>query len=202
MFDQLFGRYLVATNCISQEQLNELLKKQNKIRVKLGLIAVSEKYMTSEQADEVNHLQSMMDKRFGDIAIEKGYLTREQVNRLLELQGNVYLIFIQSLLDSDCMTMQGIEAALAVFQKINNYSMEEMNGLRTGDTNVIIGMFTREVKEERYHELIGILVRTCIRIIDNKMFIGNAYAPDEYTTECYAEQRLFGDFDMTLAFCG
>lgn len=202
MFDQLFGRYLVATNCISQEQLDELLKKQNKIRVKLGLIAVSEKYMTSEQADEVNHLQSMMDKRFGDIAIEKGYLTREQVNRLLELQGNVYLTFIQSLLDSDCMTMQGIEAALAVFQKINNYSMEEMNGLRTGDTNVIIGMFTREVKEERYHELIGILVRTCIRIIDNKMFIGNAYAPDEYTTECYAEQRLFGDFDMTLAFCG
>lgn len=202
MFDQLFGRYLVATNCISQEQLDEMLKKQNKIRVKLGLIAVSEKYMTNEQADEVNRLQSMMDKRFGDIAIEKGYLTQDQVNKLLELQGNVYLTFIQSLLDSEYMTMQGIEAALAVFQKVNNYSMEEMEGLKAGDTNKIISLFTKDVEEERYLELVGILVRTCIRIIDNKMFIGNVYETKEYVTDCYAEQRLCGDFDMTLAFCG
>lgn len=200
MFEQLFGRYLVATKCISQEQLDELLKKQNKIRVKLGLIAVSEKYMTSEQADEVNRLQSMMDKRFGDIAIEKGYLTKEQVSSLLELQGNVYLTFIQSLLDSEYMTMQGIEAALAVFQKVNHYSTEEMEGLRAGDTNKIIRLFTKDVKDERYLELIGILVRTCIRIIDDKMFISNVYEAKEYTTECYAEQKLCGDFDMTLAF--
>lgn len=202
MFDQLFGRYLVATNCISHEQLNEILKKQNKIRVKMGLIAVSEKFMTSEQAEEINNLQSMMDKRFGDLAIEKGYLTNEQVDRLIELQGNVYLSFIQALLDLDFMTMQGIESALSVYQKVNNFTNDDMEALKFGDINSIISIFTKDVHDERFSELIGIIVRTCARIIDNKMFIEKVYVVEQCDTDCYVEQALKGDFGMTLALLG
>ena len=81
MINQLFGNYLVKTGLLSLDQLEQAFDTQKKVRVKLGLIAVTEKLMTLEQAEEVNHLQAQMDKRFGDIAVEKGYLTDDQVSR-------------------------------------------------------------------------------------------------------------------------
>ena len=68
----------------------QILNEQQKVRVKLGLIAVAEGLMTQEEADRVNQLQAVMDRRFGDIAVEKGYLTEGQVNSLLKKQGNAY----------------------------------------------------------------------------------------------------------------
>ena len=63
-----------------------MISIQEKIRVKLGLIAVSEGMLTLDQADAINRMQQVMDKRFGDIAVEKGYLTEAQVNSLLKMQ--------------------------------------------------------------------------------------------------------------------
>lgn len=84
MVDYILGNYLVESGKISKTQLAEILKKQDSVRVKLGLIAVAEGFMTQEEAEEVNHLQSLMDKRFGDIAVERGYLTDAQVSMLLK----------------------------------------------------------------------------------------------------------------------
>ena len=79
MIQQLFGDYLVKTGRLSAEQLQTVFESQKKVRVKLGLIAVSEGMLTLDQADAINRLQQTMDKRFGDIAVEKGYLTDAQV---------------------------------------------------------------------------------------------------------------------------
>ncbi len=42
MFNQLFGKYLIESDIISEEQYEDILAKVEKTRAKLGLIAVSE----------------------------------------------------------------------------------------------------------------------------------------------------------------
>ena len=75
MVESIIGSYLVDSGRITQQQLRAALDKMDAVRVKLGLIAVSEGFMTFAQAEEVNRLQAICDKRFGDIAVEKGYLS-------------------------------------------------------------------------------------------------------------------------------
>ena len=50
MINRLFGNYLVKAGKLSSTQLESAFEEQKKARVKLGLIAVSEKLMTPEQA--------------------------------------------------------------------------------------------------------------------------------------------------------
>ena len=100
MVEYILGNYLVETGKITKAQLEQTLADQDTVRVKLGLIAVAEGMMTLEQTAEVNRLQALKDQRFGDIAVERGFLTEEQVAKLLKKQGNAYLTFIQTMVDS------------------------------------------------------------------------------------------------------
>ena len=54
MVEYILGNYLVGSGKISSEQLEVVVQQLDKIRVKLGLIAVAEGMMTLAQADEVN----------------------------------------------------------------------------------------------------------------------------------------------------
>ena len=54
MFANIFGSYLVKKKIITEDEFLSIKFEFNRTRVKLGLIAVSEKLMTYEQADEVN----------------------------------------------------------------------------------------------------------------------------------------------------
>lgn len=201
MFDQLFGRYLVASNRLTQEQLDKINEEEDQIRVRLGLIAVHEKYMTSEQAEEVNRMQLSCDKKFGDIAIEKKYLTQEQLNLLLSLQGNAYQAFVQLLIDMGYMTLTSVEEALQVFQSLNHFSDEEMDALKSCDVDRILDVYSK-IDNLKHDELVGILIRTIIRMIDPKMVIGNISILDSILVDYYAMQNLTGDFCLSLVFCG
>ena len=201
MFDQLFGRYLVASNRLSKDQFEQIKEKQDLIRVRLGLIAVNEKYMTLDQVEEVNHLQAIMDKRFGDIAIEKEYLTEDQLNTLLSLQGNAYQAFIQLLVDYQYMTMDEIMDSLQIFQTLNHFSDQDMEALKSCDVDQILNVYAK-VDDLKHDELIGILVRTMIRLIDSKLVIGNMSVVNSILVDYYAEQNLVGDFHISLVFCG
>ena len=91
MFSQLFGKYLIESDIISEEQYEDILAKVEKTRAKLGLIAVSEGILTKEKAERINILQTQKDARFGDIAVEEGYITKEQVLELAQpLKKNEY----------------------------------------------------------------------------------------------------------------
>ena len=74
MVSSIVGNYLMEKGLLTGEQFRDILNEQQKVRVKLGLIAVAEGLMTQEEADRVNQLQAGMDRFFGDIAVEKGYL--------------------------------------------------------------------------------------------------------------------------------
>ena len=60
MVSSIVGGYLIEKGLITKEQFRDLLGEQQKVRVKLGLIAVAEGLMTQEEADKVNQLQAVM----------------------------------------------------------------------------------------------------------------------------------------------
>ena len=109
--------------------------------MKLGLIAVAEKLMTTEQADEVNNLQAIRDRRFGDIAVEKGYLTEAQVGSLLKKQGNIYMIFVQNLIDKGLMTLEQVDEALKSYQDQQGFTHSDMDDLVSGDVDRTVRLF-------------------------------------------------------------
>ena len=100
MFSQLFGKYLVEKQIITNEDYKTALNQQMSVRVKLGTIAIADGLLTEEQVENINKLQMQFDKRFGDIAIEKQLLTAEQIGVLLKKQGNPYMQFIQVLMEA------------------------------------------------------------------------------------------------------
>ena len=200
MIHILFGNYLKRIGKLDSDQLAKVYEEQKKVRVKLGLIAVSEKLMTLEQADEVNKLQSMLDKRFGDIAVEKGYLTNEQVGRLLGMQGNLYLSFIQEITNENLMTMEEIEEAYENFQKELNFTQTEMDRLKSGEADLLIPLFLPLGLAEYQKEHILVFIKTLMRLIDNDLYIDKAGIISEIDADGYALQHITGDADATLCF--
>ena len=66
MFNQLFGKYLIESDIISEEQYEDILAKVEKTRAKLGLIAVSEGIL---QRKKLNGLIYFRHKRMQDLVI-------------------------------------------------------------------------------------------------------------------------------------
>lgn len=192
MVEYILGNYLVDTGKITKEQLLQVLDKQDSVRVKLGLIAVAEGMMTLAQADEVNRLQAIMDKRYGDIAVSKGYLTDEQVGKLLKMQGNTYMTFIQTLIDSDFVSMDEMDDLVNNFRQANGYSNSEIDALKSDDVDRIIPLFIPE-EGKQFTEIIATAVRTLIRLIDRHAYVGKAEMVTTFPATNQVSQALSGD---------
>ena len=166
MFGHFFGNYLVKNGVITEEQLQKVLEIQKTSRVKMGLIAVSEKMLTARQTYEINMLQVTLDKRFGDIAVEKGYLTPEQVDKIISLQGNQYLLFIQALIDKNYATMDDIDTYIHRFKADFDFSDDDFEALKSGDIDKITSLFIN-ISKPLYNEYISLAIRNLIRFIDS-----------------------------------
>lgn len=177
MVGYILGNYLVDTGRITKEQARVIFDSAGKVRVKLGLIAVAEGYMTAEEAEEVNRLQALMDKRFGDIAVEKKYLTEDQVGLLLQKQGNEYMIFLQTLVDLGIMDMAAADNVLRDYQNANGLTDAQCEDLKSGDVDRILPIFLPE-EADRYKEIFGVAIRTLIRCIDREVSVGKAEMAD------------------------
>lgn len=192
MVEYILGNYLVETGKITKEQLAQTLADQDTVRVKLGLIAVAEGMMTLEQTAEINRLQALMDQRFGDIAVQKGYLTDEQVGKLLKKQGNAYLTFIQTMVDSQLLDMEDVELVVNTFRLINGYSNSEMEALKSDDVERIIPLFIPE-EGKQFVEIITTAVKTLIRLIDRHVYIGKAEMTTTFPSKDMVSQSLQGN---------
>lgn len=201
MFVQFIGEYLVDNNYLTKDQLHEIVEVQKSSRVKLGLIAVSEKMLTAAQADRINMLQSTMDKRFGDIAVEQGLLTDEQVSTLLSLQGNSYLKFIQTVVDKEYLTLDEIENIINEYKAANGFSFEDLEALKSGDIDRIIKVFVK-TDNDYYNEYIALMIRNIVRFIDTNISFKAPIATKEYSTSSIATQCVKGDFDIFVGLCG
>ena len=202
MINQLFGNYLVKAGMLTVDQLERAFETQKKVRVKLGLIAVTEKLMSLEQAEEVNKLQAVMDKKFGDIAVEKGYLTDDQVGRLLGLQGNQYLTFAQAVTDNGFMTLKEFETAFSDYQRALAFTATDMEALKSGDSDRIVPLFLPNDCDPLQKEHLLVAVRTIIRLIDSDAYIGRASWISSVQANGVAFQCLAGDTKLALGFIG
>lgn len=199
MVEYILGDYLVEIGKLTSVQLETIVEKMDKVRVKLGLIAVVEGMMTMEQADEVNRLQATMDKRFGDIAVEKGYLTDEQIGNLLKTQGNTYLAFSQVLVDADILGLEEIERVLEDFRVKHSFSKTDMEMLKSDDPDKIVPLYLSPETLE-FEEWIGVVVRTMIRCIDRHIYIGKADLAKSMVVSKGAMQVVDGEGGKTTVF--
>ena len=202
MFTNIFGNYLVRKNIITDDEFISIKMQIDKTRVKLGLIAVSEKLMTEKQADEDNLKQQMMDKKFGDIAISLGYLTEVQVERLLALQGNEYMRFCQSAVDKDIMTLEQIEGALDYYKKENGFTFADMEAIKSGDVDRVLPLFLPEIPDGPFVDLLAVTFRCINRLASDDISIRRGYTTNNYKTGAVAMQEIVGDYNVTTAFSG
>ena len=192
MVEYILGNYLVETGRITKEQLAETLEKQDSVRVKLGLIAVAEGMMTLAQTDEVNRLQAVMDKRFGDIAISKGYLTDEQIGKLLKKQGDAYMTFIQTLVDSQFVTLKEFDLIVEEFRNAKGFSNSEINALKSDEADRIVPLYIPEAGK-KFADIITVAVRTLIRLMDRHIYVGQAQMVHAFPAEGQVSQALVGE---------
>ena len=199
MFGVYFGRYLLASGALNRAQYDEIIAANRTARLKLGVIAVAQGFMTDKQAEEVNQIQVMEDKRFGDIAIDKGYITEEQLGIILKKQGDSYLLFVQALKDRSIMNDEEIAKALVGFKKVNGFTDFEMDAIKSGDVNRIIPIFTsnRECPVE-VRDYIALMARNVVRFIDNKVRFGYLEKINSYMAEAISIQELKGDYNFLV----
>lgn len=198
MFGQLFGKYLVKKEIISNEDYRELIQKQLSTRAKLGTIAVADGLLTKEQAEHINKLQKQFDKRFGDIAVAKGLLTEEQVQGLLKKQGNPYMQFLEVLLESRMVSVSQLDAELENFQKDNGFTKEDMEALKQDDFERIVPVFA--VSSKPYVvDLVCLVLRNINRFVSRDFYIGKISRVKGLEYTCLAGQKTVGEHDIHLA---
>lgn len=199
MFGQLFGKYLVKEKIINEVALENILSEQDKIRVKLGMMAVADKMITQEQADEINKIQMEQDKRFGDIAIEKKYLTESQVKDLLHEQGNPYMQFLQVLVEKTNIKVSKIDEYLENFQKEQGFDDKEMEALKKDDIDTLLPIFAYASKKY-VTDIVGLVIRNITRFVTNNYYIGHIHSIENLEYRCMVTQRSQGDVDIYIGF--
>lgn len=202
MFTNIFGNYLVRKKIITADEFLSIKMDIDKTRVKLGLIAVSEKMMTEKQADEINLKQQIMDRKFGDIAVSMGYLSKMQVERLLNLQGNEYMRFCQSAVDKELMTLEQIEGALDYYKKENGFTFADMEAIKSGDVDRILPLFLPDVPSGPLTDLLAVTFRCINRLASDDISIKRGYTTTSYRTGAVAMQEIVGDYNVVTAFSG
>lgn len=202
MFANIFGNYLVKKKSITADEFLSIKMLLDRTRVKLGLIAVSEKLMTPEQAEEVNRKQQQQDRKFGDIAISLGYLSDVQVERLLALQGNHYMRFCQSAIDKEIMTLEQIEGNLDYFRKENGFTFADMEAIKSGDVDRILPLFLPEIPDGPFVDLLAVTFRCINRLASDDISLKRGYTTSNYKTGAVAMQEIIGDYNVINAFSG
>jgi hypothetical protein len=198
MIEYVVGNYLVSIGRMTEEQFVQMFDRQDKIHVKLGMIAVSEGYMTKAEADGINNSQMSVDEKFGDIAVKKGLLTDLQLSSLLRLQGNSYHAFIQTLTD---MGIIGIEEADDIVRKAKNrlgLSAEDVEAIKNNDVDRILPIFMPDASSEM-KEIVGVLLRTIIRCADRHVFLEAPVFSDSVAVTDGALQSVDGEYSYTSA---
>ena len=199
MVEYILGNYLIEKGKITKDDFAKILRKQDEVRVRLGLIAVTEGMLTAEQAEEINRLQAVQDMRFGDIAVEKGYLTVDQVSKLLNKQGDGYLMFMQRLVNLEYIEMDEVDGIIEEFKKDNGYSNSEVDAIKSNDAEKIVPLYVSKECGE-FTDIIATAVRTLIRLVDRHIYIGQAKLVDGFPPVKMVSQSMVGESGMVACF--
>lgn len=198
MFSQLFGKYLVEKEIITNEEYKAAVEKQLSVRVKLGTIAIADGLLTEDEVDTINKLQMQFDKRFGDLAVEKGYLTLEQIGNLLSKQGNPYMQFIEALTECTKLTASVLDKTLSTFQKEKGFSDSDMAALKNDELDSLIPIFAFSAKPH-VSDLAGLVVRNINRFVSRDFYIERMKHIDSLDYCYLAGQKTVGNDTYYIA---
>lgn len=199
MFSAFFGNYLLEKKVVTAKQLSTIMSKQEKTRLRLGMLAVNAKYMTAGQADEVNELQATMDKRFGDIAIEKAYLTTEQLESLLGQQKSEHLILAQNLIDAKIMTMKQFEKEIETYKVQFGLDDDQFEGLKANDVDLLVHAFVAfddGQGVDYYSDYVSLFIKNIIRFIDGNIRFDRVQKVEHESFEHVVRQSISGENDL------
>lgn len=201
MIANIIANYLVNKGQISLEQYIKLFDELQKVKPKLGLIAVHEGLMTEYQADTVNMLQATMNMKFGDLSVEKGFMTPDQVKELLKKQGNPYLSVAQALENMGIMRLTDLDLVMKKYQAENELTTSSLEALKSDDIDRIVPLYIPADADE-YLDIALLAVKTIMRCVNNNIMLMKAYFTDELDIQNGALQFVDGDPCLTTAICG
>ncbi|MHC1746579.1 MAG: chemotaxis protein CheX [Negativicutes bacterium] len=190
MVNQNFGHFLLNKGLLTHVQLCEILKNEQSVKVKMGILAVNAGLMTAKQIEDVHNLQRVKDQKFGVLAVSQGYLTYEQVEALLASQKRGHLSLMQSIADKGYMTLAAVEGALVEFREKYNITGEDIE-----DENKVIKKMvdfsTAGENADLLYAYVGLTLRNIVRFLSDTPYI---LTPDiEQSHNYLALQQIYGE---------
>lgn len=195
MFSQFLGHFLLEEGYVDTATLNEVLKYQDKIRLKLGVLAIDLKLLTPEQVSDIHNTQARQDKRFGEIAIEKRYMNPDQLDDLLFTQKSEHLRLIQALIDKNVFTLEEADAILDKYKVKNQLTDEAMDIMKRDDVDGMIDIFLdfdETFDQETCRNYYALLIRNMIRFVDRNIWFEEMQKTKEYEAPYLITQVLEG----------
>jgi len=195
VFSQFLGHFLLEEGYVDTATLNEVLKYQDKIRLKLGVLAIDLKLLTPEQVSDIHNTQARQDKRFGEIAIEKRYMNPDQLDDLLFTQKSEHLRLIQALIDKNIFTLEEADAILDKYKVKNQLTDEAMDIMKRDDVDGMIDIFLdfdETFDQETCRNYYALLIRNMIRFVDRNIWFEEMQKTKEYEAPYLITQVLEG----------
>lgn len=202
MFNQYFGQYLLRKDLISQKQLELAFEQQQSTRIKLGVLAINEGYMTTKQIEEVHTSQMKMDKKFGEIAMELNYLTAEQLETLLSSQKKQHLLLGQALIDNHSITIDQFSDALSQYKHDHGLSDDQFAAVKEGDIDALVSNLLKiddVSNKQELTEYLSLFSKNIIRFIDSQVYIEIAEITEDYSNEWIISQEIQGERPLYTA---
>lgn len=197
MLNRLFGNYLVQKQRITQMQLDDLLPVPKELKAEVETIAVINKILAPTTVQELLSKLDKSSERFGEVAIDAGYLTDDKLDTILTYQSNMFMKFIQSLLNKRLLTIEQINPFLNEFQQLGGYNDSQMSALIHDDLEQCIAIFV-PLKTMQLKELTLTLVQTIRRLIDRDVYLDKAYIARSLQLDKYASQTIIGDMHIKV----
>ncbi|MCL2050916.1 MAG: hypothetical protein FWG91_04155 [Lachnospiraceae bacterium] len=200
MVAQIIGNYLVERGILTRGQMIVLHKERQKLRAKLGLIAISEGYMMPDEVkeiyDEITSGDITSDRDFAEMAVERAYLTSGQVRMLSHKQSDNYLCFAQALEKQNIMDITALNEALSDFPLTENEF--KLDDLKSDDVNRIVPLFLPKEADE-YVNAACSAMRFINQKVDANIYPVKAYLADEFSAANGVFQFAKGEKEYAYA---
>jgi hypothetical protein len=200
MFTQFFGQFLLNNDLVSAEELNIVFQNIKSTRLRLGMIAIDEGFLTPTQVVVINNLQKKHDKRFGEIAVEFDYLTEVNLEKILNMQQSEHLKMAQTIVDLGYMTLEEFAEALNTYKRYYGISDESFDELKNGKVDEVIYNIIN-TENQVIKEYVTLFYKNIIRFITNEVYISEPVKlnGDEKFKYLF-EQKLKGDQELYTAY--
>lgn len=199
MFSQLFGKYLIEINVISQEELDGIIKSLRDTRTKIGFLAIAKGFLTETETNEINRLQGLEDAKFGDIAVSRGFLSESQLEELLKMQDDDNVKFIQRLSEEKEISVAEINGYLEDFKREYGFDDSELEALKNEDIDSIVPIFAFAAKPY-ITDLVALALRNLTRFISTDYYIEKIQRVKEMDYNAFTCMEMKGDANINLGF--